>query len=351
MAPREPGTRAGTVVELCFAAEPWDSYLDSQPAASFYQRYGWKRINEECLGHKTYYLVARSAGTVVGALPLVYLKSLLFGRILCSLPFVNYGGPSARDAAVEERLMEEACRIVAREQMDYLELRTDRPLAGELPTRRHKVSMVLELDPDPDILWRAYDTKHRTAIRRAYKNNLRALAGGAELLEDYYRVMALSWRALGTPLYRKRYFAAILREFPTQTGIFVLYQGERPVAAAFNGYYKDVVEGMWAGVDWSCRRLQPTTVLYWEMIKHACEHGYLRYHFGRSTVDSGGEFFKSKWNAEPKQLYWQYCLGRKKLLPRLDVGNPRYQALMKIWRRLPQSVVSAIGPPLARLIP
>lgn len=348
---REPGASVETVVERCADGEAWDSYLDGQPAATFYQRYAWKRINEQCLGHTTYYLLARADQAVVGVLPLVYVKSLLFGRILCSLPFVNYGGPCARDAVVEARLLEEAYRAVERERVDYLELRTDRPLAGELPTRRHKVSMVLELDRDPDVLWRAYDTKHRTAIRRACKNDLEVRAGGAELLDDYYRVMALCWRALGTPLYRKSYFAAILREFASQTRIFVVYQGERPVATAFNGYYNGVVEGLWAGADWSCRRLQPTSVLYWEMIKHACETGQRRYHFGRSTVDSGGEFFKSKWNAEPRQLYWQYRLGRRTTLPRLDVGNPRYRALMKIWRRLPHSLLAAIGPPLARLIP
>lgn len=339
------------MIEHCTAPEPWDSYLESQPAATLYQLYGWRRINQECFGHKSYYLVARSDRAVVGVLPLVYLKSLLFGRILCSLPFVNYAGACADDAAVEALLIEEACRIVARERMDYLELRTDRPAPGELPTRQHKVSMVLDLDPDPDVLWRAYDTKHRTAIRRAYKNDLRAVAGGIELLDDFYRVLALSWRVLGTPLYRRSYFAAILGEFPSLTGIFVVYRDNLPVAAALNGYYKGVVEGMWAGVDWSARKLQPTTVLYWEMIKHACENGHRLYHFGRSTADSGGEFFKTKWNAEPRQLYWTYFLGRSKTLPRLDVGNPRYQNLMGIWRRLPPAVTSVIGPPLARFIP
>ncbi|HWR97495.1 MAG TPA: FemAB family XrtA/PEP-CTERM system-associated protein [Candidatus Methanoperedens sp.] len=351
MSTREFPRHCAAVIEDCTAPEQWDAYLDSQPAATFYQRYGWKRVNEECFGHETHYLIARRDGAMVGALPLVFLKSPLFGKILCSLPFVNYGGPCGDDATVEALLVEEACRTVTRERMDYLELRTDRPVPGQLPTRQHKVSMVLGLERDPDVLWRAYDTKHRTAIRRAYKNDLRALAGGGELLDDFYRVMVSSWRALGTPLYRKGYFASILREFPSQTGIFVVYRDNLPVAAALNGYYKGVVEGMWAGVDWDFRKYQPTTVLYWEMIKHACENGQRIYHFGRSTADSGGEFFKSKWNAEPRQLYWTYFLGRRKVLPRLDVGNPRYQILMRMWRRLPPALTSAIGPPLARFLP
>jgi FemAB-related protein (PEP-CTERM system-associated) len=340
-----------TEVDLCSGSEPWDSFLDSRPDGTYYQRYGWKDINEKCFGHKTYYLVARRNGAVTGVLPLVYLKSVVFGRILCSLPFVNYGGPCAVEEAVEDALIREACRIVEREKMDYLELRTNRRLSHELPTRQHKVSMVLELEPDPDILWRAYHTKHRTAIRRAYKNGLQAVSGGRELLDDFYSVMTSSWRALGTPLYRKSYFTSILKTFPLQTLIFVVYRDAVPVAAALNGYYNGIVEGMWAGTVWSFRKLQPTYVLYWEMIKHACEQGCRSYHFGRSTADSGGEFFKGKWKAEPQQLYWQYFLGRRTSLPRLDVGNPRYQKMIRIWRRLPAPVTAVVGPPLARLIP
>lgn len=350
VSPQEPDV-AGTSVERCADGAAWDSFLDAQPAATLYQRYGWKRINEQCLGHTTHYLAARRDGVMVGALPLVSLKSRLFGKILCSMPFVNYGGPCAADPAVEARLVQEACGVVAVEKMDYLELRTVRPLAGQMPTRGHKVSMVLELDPDPDALWRAYDTKHRTAIRRAGKNGLRVQAGGADLLEDFFRVMALSWRALGTPLYRRSYFAAVLREFGSQTALFVVYLGKRPVAAALNGYCNGVVEGMWAGTDGRFRNLQPTTVLYWEMIKDACERGCGSFHLGRSTAGSGGVFFKSKWNAAPRPLYWQYCLGRRTTLPALDAGNPRYRALMKIWRRLPRSLIAVIGPPLARFIP
>jgi FemAB-related protein (PEP-CTERM system-associated) len=264
---------------------------------------------------------------------------------------VNYGGPCEIDDAVQAALVDEACRIVEREKIGYLELRTNRPLVNTLPTRHHKVSMVLELAKDPDVMWRGYDTKHRTAIRRANKNGLRAVAGGEELLEDYYRVMAASWQSLGTPFYRKSYFATILRTFPSQTSIFVIYRDAVPVATALNGYYRGVVEGMWAGTDLRFRKFQPTYVLYWEMIKHACENGYHTYHFGRSTADSGGEFFKTKWNAEPRQLYWSYHLGTCREMPELRPDNPKFQLPRKIWRRLPPSICAAIGPTLARAIP
>jgi lipid II:glycine glycyltransferase (peptidoglycan interpeptide bridge formation enzyme) len=176
-------------------------------------------------------------------------------------------------------------------------------------------------------------------------------SGGPELLDDFYDVVAESWRNLGTPLYRKSYFASILTAFPELTRIFVTYAGAVPVAVAFNGYYRGTVEGMWAGTRAAFRALQPNYVLYWDMIKHACETGCHTYHLGRSTADSAAETFKRKWNSEAHPLYWQYFLPTGGALPALNVNNPKYKLAIAVWRRLPIRVTTLLGPHLANNIP
>jgi CelD/BcsL family acetyltransferase involved in cellulose biosynthesis len=71
----------------------WDDFISRTPGGSFYHRFGWKGLVEREFGHRTEYLVARRDGEICGVLPLVFLESRLFGRILCSVPFLNYGGP------------------------------------------------------------------------------------------------------------------------------------------------------------------------------------------------------------------------------------------------------------------
>ena len=163
--------------------------------------------------------------------------------------------------------------------------------------------------------------------------------------------MCESWRSLGTPIYRKQYFRSILESFGDKTRIFVAMADGKPVAAAFNGYNGPMVEGMWAGSLFKYRSLQSSYVLYWEMIKHACENGYSGFHLGRSSVESGGEAFKSKWGAHSKQLYWQYYLPRGGEMPQLNVKNPKYALAIKAWRRLPLWATKLIGPRLAKNIP
>ena len=332
-------------------ANAWDAFLGEAPGASFYHLFGWKGINERSFGHRCFYLAATEAERIVGVFPIVFIKSRLFGKILCSMPFVNFGGPCALRPEGEEKLLVEAEDLVRRIGADYLEIRGMKRVAVELPTSEHKVSMTVGLESDPDILWAAFDTKHRREIRHASKQGLHVKHGGAELLDPFYEILSESWKSLGTPLYEKSYFRDVISAFPGSVRIFLAYHGDMAISAAMNGYWARRVEGMWLGNRSGNRRLSPGYVLYWEMIKHACENGFETFHLGRSTVQSGGEFFKKKWNAYPTQLYWQYILGKVKEIPRLNVENPKYRIAIGVWKSIPGSITGAIGPFLAKNIP
>lgn len=338
------------VIERDQAAE-WDRFLAEHTGGSFYHLHGWSEINKREFGHDTACLAALREGRIVGVLPLVQVHSRLFGRILCSMPFVNFGGVVAADVEAEACLLEAAREKTTESCADYLELRSPRMLATDMAVSLRKISMTLQLNPDPEVLWSAFASKHRTNIRRVYKHGVTVEAGGAELLDEFYDVLAESWRSLGTPIYRRAYFRAILEQFPQNTRLFVCREGDRPVAAAFNGELNGVVEGMWLGYRPEARNLQAAYVLYWEMIKDACERGFSRYHLGRSTADSGGEGFKKKWNAETAQLYWYYHRPSGGPMPQLNVDNPKFRLAIAAWRKLPLGITTRIGPLLARGIP
>ena len=58
----------------------WDQYVANAPATSLYHLSGWKRVIETTFRHKTFYLYALKSEQIVGILPLVFLKSFLFGK-------------------------------------------------------------------------------------------------------------------------------------------------------------------------------------------------------------------------------------------------------------------------------
>ncbi|MDH5325898.1 MAG: FemAB family PEP-CTERM system-associated protein [Gammaproteobacteria bacterium] len=335
--------------------QQWNKFLESNINASFYHRCEWMDLNESCLGNRSYFLAAfDSSNTIVGAFPLIHVNSVLFGNILCSMPFVNFGGPCSNDTAIQEKLLEESLVLSRSLGADYLEIRSLQQLASpqiQLHTSLHKISMSLQLSNDPETVWNGFSSKHRTNIRRAYKNNLSVRSGHLELLDDFFTVLSGSWKNHGTPIYRKQYFESILNRFGESTRIFVCYMGNNPVAAAFNGYYKNTVEGMWAGALPEYRKAQPNYALYWDMIKDASEKGFSSYHLGRSSAESNSEQFKKKWNANALQLYWQYALNKNNEIPQLNVNNPKYDLAIKLWRKLPLQVTTLVGPLLANRIP
>ncbi|MET0067931.1 MAG: FemAB family XrtA/PEP-CTERM system-associated protein [Candidatus Thiodiazotropha sp.] len=329
----------------------WNHYLRETPGANFYQRYEWQELNQDHFGHETF-CIAVGEEKIEGVLPLVLIKSRLFGRILCSMPFVNYGGVCADNEMAEKALLHKAVSLADQYKADYLEMRATRSSIIDLPESTRKVSMTINLDADHEAIWSGFKSKHRTNIRRVYKNEIHVKSGHAELLDDFYKVLSHSWRDLGTPLYRKSYFQTLLDLFGRdELKIFVAYKGDEPICTAFNGYYKGTVEGMWMGTVLQYRSLQPTYVLYWEMIKDSCEMGCTHYHLGRSTVDSSAESFKKKWNAEQTQLYWQYYLPGGGEMPQLNVDNTKFQLAIEVWRKLPLPVVGLIGPWISRSIP
>ena len=67
----------------------WDAFVATCPQATFFHRFAWREIYESVFNHRTHYLIAERAGEVAGILPIVEMRSLLFGHSLSSLPFAQ----------------------------------------------------------------------------------------------------------------------------------------------------------------------------------------------------------------------------------------------------------------------
>ncbi|MBT3062615.1 MAG: FemAB family PEP-CTERM system-associated protein [gamma proteobacterium symbiont of Ctena orbiculata] len=329
----------------------WNNYVKSHPQGNFYQLFDWKEIINNSFGHKAYYLSVYVDGSIVGIFPLIYINSLIFGKLLSSMPFVNYGGMLFDSDEVKELLIKEAEKLAQSLNVKYIEIRSNNLIDIDLPATAHKVSLNIKLDNDHQQLWDGFTSKHRNNIRRVYKKGVSVQSGSADLLETFYNVLSASWKGLGTPFYRIDYFRDIIEQFDDSIKIFVASVGGEPIATAFNGYFNNTVEGMWAGTLVQARKLQPNYVLYWEMMKDACDTGNKIYNLGRSTVGSSAEDFKKKWNSTPTQLHWYYYLNKIDEIPQLNVNNPKYHLAIEAWRKSPKFFTDFIGPLIAKNIP
>ena len=76
----------------------WNAFVFGCPDATFFHRIEWRGIMEGVFRHRTHYLLAERDGQIVAVLPLVEVKSRLFGHAMTSLPFAVYGGIAGTDA-------------------------------------------------------------------------------------------------------------------------------------------------------------------------------------------------------------------------------------------------------------
>ena len=329
----------------------WNRYVDSCPAASIYHRAEWRHLVRNVFGHEGYYLYAKdSHNKITGILPLVRLKSRLFGDFMISMPYFNYGGALADCRSIEDMLMQYANSLARDLGTNHIEYRDETPRDG-YPVKTGKVNMILALPDTRDELWSSFTSKLRAQIRRPQRENTLVQCGGEELLNAFYSVFARNMRDLGTPVYGKSFFRNILKLFPKQSRIIIVHLESRPVAAAFLLGYKDMLQIPWASTIRDVNHLSINMLLYWEVLKFATDNSFNYFDFGRSSKESGTYRFKQQWGAKPKQLFWHYWLANATELPELNPENPKYVLAINIWKQLPISVTKWLGPFIVKNLP
>jgi FemAB-related protein (PEP-CTERM system-associated) len=332
-------------------APAWDAFIARAPGASSYLRWGWLELLAGEFRLPRVALAVRDGSRLRGALPLVQQSNPVHGIFLTSLPFVNYGGLVAEDCDAARALVDACAAETRRRRARQAELRQLPGAPLDLPAATHKVRPVLDLPADAAPLWEQLGAKLRSQIRRPTKEGIVASAGGAERLDDFYGVLAVRWRQLGSPVYRRGFFARILETFPGEHAIVTARQGETVVGAAWLHCDRDRCEIPWAATRLEWNRFSPNMLLYWHAIETAIARGCAQFDFGRSTAGAPTHAFKMQWNPRCEPLPWYYVLGLAGAVPGPAGAGRAADAFRRAWSRLPLSWTIRLGHAFARRLP
>jgi FemAB-related protein (PEP-CTERM system-associated) len=330
----------------------WEAYVGRDGRAPLTRRPGWLTVLERGLGHAPYCLEATDGDTVCGLLPLAHIHSLLFGGFLVGLPYLNTGGVLAESDEVARLLIDRAVLLADELHVRYLELRHERAVEHPALTVQAtaKVHMRLPLPPAAGRLWDRLDGKVRNQVRKGRKNGLTVAWGGPELLPEFYDVFSRNMRDLGTPVYGRGLFRAVLEQFPQEAEVCVVRAGGRAAAAALLLHGRGSTEVPSASSLRQFNAANANMLMYWHLLERAVERGQAVFDFGRSSTDGSTYRFKEQWGARPEPAVWQYYL-REGGAGDMRPDNPRYQRFIRWWRRLPVRLTRLIGPMIVRGIP
>lgn len=340
-------------VELATAhdASAWDAYVDGRSGATVHHRFAWKLVAERAYRLKAPFVIARDveSGAIRGVLPLIRVPRP-FASYLATGLFGAYGRLLADDEACGRALVAHAVERVASGEASHLHLKLigDAPRGLPLEHRDIWVTAKLDLDPDPDALWRRVPRKIRSGTRRAREAGLELARGPGEL-DGFYEVLFENMRRKGAPGYGRRFFASALALLAPHAQVLTLRHRGRAVSGAFLAWSGGTLYVPFASSLVDYFKLGVNNLLYTELVAMAYACGCHTIDFGSSIRGSSGLEFKLHWRPylEPITSYVYAARGQPKL-------DPRESAIAKVvvagWKRLPRGAARVLGPQLCRWI-
>ncbi len=324
------------------------AFVRASPAATPFHLPCWSEAVAIGCGQASHYLVAEDCGTLRGVLPLSLIHSPLFGRALVSAGFAVDGGILG-DAAAAEALADAAWRLAERLSCPSLELRGGRLPAGWQRSEGTYAGFIRPLAANDEAELLAIPRKQRAEVRRALGQDFAIAIGRGEAdRAAHYAVYAESVRNLGTPVFPRSLFDAVLAAFGEDADILTVRHGGIPVASVLSLYFGGSVMPYWGGGTFAARSLRANEAMYFALMRHARARGCTRFDFGRSKIGTGAYAYKKNWGFAPTLL--RYAVRTADGVPPREINplSPKYRLQVAAWQRLPLWLANRLGPPIAR---
>jgi FemAB-related protein (PEP-CTERM system-associated) len=317
--------------------------------ASLFHRPAWLQAVAAGTGQRAAGLISERLGVVTGWLPLTEVRSALFGKALVSSGFGVGGGICADNEAAVRALAEAGEDYAVRGGFTGIELRGGRIPEGWNAWDDKHCSFERPLARDDEAELTAIPRKARAEVRKGLGFGHRITTGrSAADLAAHYACYSKSVRNLGTPVFPRALFRAMLAAFPDSSDILTVWQGDTPLASVFSFYHGGAVLPFWGGGSHEARPARANELMYYELMLHARRQGMNRFDFGRSKSGSGPYSFKKNWGFAPAVLtYGEWTVPGQP--PRnIDPTDASYSRKIEAWKKLPLPLANLLGPWIAR---
>jgi len=319
-----------------------EAFVRERPDATPFHLPQWSSAVPAGTGCRSHYLVAEQNGALLGVLPLSEIRSALFGASLVSAGFAVGGGVLAHEGEAAVALTDAAVALAESLGCPTIELR-----GGPLPPFWRQsdstyAGFVRGLPQGEEAILKAIPRKQRAEVRKALDGGLNVSIGRD--LAAHFQVYATSVRNLGTPVFPRRLFGAMLDAFGEEADILVVSRGGAPLSAVFSLYFNGTVYPYWGGGTADARGARANELMYFALMKHAAARGCTRFDFGRSKTGTGAYAFKKNWGFEPQPLVYASWGQARETNPL----SPKYRLQVAAWKRLPLWAANRIGPVIAK---
>jgi len=270
-----------------------------------------------------------------------------YSKYYSTAPYYYDGGVTISNNIIEPDIIKAIHNIIEDNNLDYVLLKSrgeiDVGCFDNFQIDLDYSTFLLSLSSGKESIWKdKLKSKTRNQVRKAAKYSFDVEFGERELLDDFYYVISRGWRDLGTPTHSRNFYKLILEKLSDRSKILVIFHHGEPISCALLLMVDNVIYHPYSC---SLKKYKSTCVnnlLYWEIIKFACDMDYKYFDMGRSRKGQGTFNYKLSWGAEPVMLQYTYILREGSDLPSYDTCL--YRTAIRLWKSMPLYAANYLGP-------
>jgi hypothetical protein len=322
----------------------WGKFIDQNNEATFYHNYSWFRIMERIFGYRQRGFALLDGDCIVGGLPLFEINRI-YQKCLVSSPFRDRGGLITKPGIDSSLLINEAIRIGANSQFDYVLIKNGNsiiPAAKKnfaLHESKFWITTRTDLSSGAVAIWKKLKNNAQGPVKQAKKIGVVVSQGKSEKdIHSFYWIFLRTRHKLGVPCFSKKFFLALWEKFclPGKAVLFLAKYKERTIAGIILLLHKDTVIDGYAASLPEFVQIRPNDLLVWHAIEWASAAGFKVFDFGADSPHQEGLLaYKRKWNGEQETLTNYYSMAKDAPVPNWDSSSPKYDIPKKAISRMP----------------
>lgn len=310
-----------------------------------------------------YYL--KKGKKIRAVFPFIYLKSMLFGNKIISMPFLDNGGFLGDFSQKDIRA------LIKKIKKDYpklkgIQIRTNEQMQNYLKVNKYlkklnfnvsnnRSQLILNLKSSDEIFSSlSKNTKRMIKIGEKNKLNLVVVESSQEI-NDFYKIYFKKMKSFGSPQHSKRFFLNLWSGLnPKNIRAISCYYNKKLLGTMICYLEKSYVYYIYSFTteDRDLLKYRPNEFLYWNFIKWSADSGYNYFDFGQVELNSkkgshaeGIYNFKKKWGGELfKRTYYDFPnKGENTNINK----NSNLKKLRALWSKLPDGLIKLIGPKIS----
>ena len=301
------------IYEVSPLADPrWPQLLESHSKTSVFHSVEWLRTLQKTYGYEPLAYTSTPPGAPLSnAVVFCRVTSWLTGRRIVSLPFSDHCEPLVEGLDQLNELLTPALQELREGKIKYVDIRPlSLSFSGATEGAESYFIHLLDLRPTLDELYKKlHGDSIRRKIQRAERESLTLEVGSSEdMLAEFYKLHVTTRQRQQLPPHPLKWFRNVLTCLGENAQVRIAKKDGSAIASILTLSHKQKMVYKYGCSDADSHNLGGMQFLFWHLIRHSKEHGFVELDFGRSEcTNTGLVTFKDRWGTKRQLItYLRY---------------------------------------------